>query len=113
MHTAPREFGLLTLTSVRDGDVHSIRLFGELDLANTALVEREIAQAEAGGAPTIVIDLSGLLWVDSTGVQLLLSAHARSRAHRHRLALVPAPAEVQRVFELCGATDLLPFVATA
>lgn len=102
-------FGVLTLRSSREGDVHRISLSGELDLASAAAVERELRSVEGGDARRIVIDLSGLEWVDSTGVRLLLSAHARSRAVPDRLVLLRASADVQRVFELCAVDDLLPF----
>jgi anti-sigma B factor antagonist len=107
-----QHYGALTMSSDREGDVHSICLYGELDLANVAVVEREFTRVEGTDAGTIVVDLSGLEWVDSTGVRLLLSAQARSRALPHRLALRPAPADVQRVFDICGVSELLPFAAS-
>jgi hypothetical protein len=42
-------------------------------------------------------------------VRLLLVAHARSRADSDRLVLLRGPAAVQRVFELTGILDRLPF----
>lgn len=104
-----QHFGILTLSSIREGDAHRIALSGELDLANVEVVEREVTRVEATGARTIVVDLSGLTWVDSSGVRLLLSTHARSRTLPHRLVLLRAPAEVQRIFELCAVDELLPF----
>jgi anti-anti-sigma factor len=108
--TEPPRYGELTLTSTREGDVHSIHLFGELDLASAERVEHELMHVERSDARVIILDLSGLAYMGSTGVELLLSAHARSLAGRSRLALVRGPAEVQRVFELCSVDDLLPFL---
>lgn len=112
---APREshFGVLTMTSSRDGDVHRICLSGELDLASAASVDQEITRVEDTDARTIVVDLSGLDWVDSTGVRLLLSAQARTRTRSHRLAVVRARNDVQRVFDVCGVSDILPFVGSS
>jgi anti-anti-sigma factor len=106
----PPRYGQLELTSTRAGDVHTIHLFGELDLASAGRVEHELTRVEGTDARLIILDLSGLGYMDSTGVALLLEAHARSRKGRDRLALVRGPAEVQRVFELCSVDDLLPFV---
>jgi stage II sporulation protein AA (anti-sigma F factor antagonist) len=103
------ELGLLTMSSERDGDDHTICLFGELDLASADVVEQELERVEAGDARSIVVDLSGLTFMDSTGLRLLLSAHARSRGQADRLALRRGPASVQRVVELSGVDDLLPF----
>lgn len=101
--------GELTVTSEREGDVHTICLFGELDLATVPDVEEEIQRVEATDAAAIIVDLSGLTFMDSTGVRLMLSADARSRANANRLTLLRGPAAVQRVLELCGVERLLPF----
>jgi anti-sigma B factor antagonist len=103
---APGELGL---TSERDGDVHVIAVRGELDLANGNELQRELLRVEATDARSIVVDLSGLQFMDSTGIRVLLSADARSRADSERLTLLRGPAAVQRVLELTGVVDLLPF----
>ncbi|MEA2157468.1 MAG: anti-sigma factor antagonist [Solirubrobacteraceae bacterium] len=105
----PLEFGELELTSGREGDVHTIVIAGELDVATAGRVERRLIEAEASDAAAIVLDLSGLTFMDSTGVRLVLSAHARSRADSNRLRLIRGPAAVHRVFELSGVDDTLPF----
>ncbi|HTN25338.1 MAG TPA: STAS domain-containing protein [Solirubrobacteraceae bacterium] len=108
----PLEEGrVFRMSSERDGEVHAIRLFGELDVASAGAVQAELERAEAGDARVLVLDLSGLTFMDSTGVRLVVTAHVRSRAHDGRLELVRGPAAVQRVFEICGVADLLPFAA--
>jgi anti-anti-sigma factor len=101
--------GELSMSSERNGPVHSICLFGELDLASAGAVERELQRAEATDAASIVLDLSGLTFMDSTGVRLLVTANARSRADTNRLSLRRGPAAVHRVLELTAVADLLPF----
>jgi anti-sigma B factor antagonist len=99
----------LRMTSEREGDLHTICLFGELDLASAEAVQRELQRVEATGVEAIVVDLSGLTFTDSTGVRLIVSADARSRADSERLTLLRGPASVQRVFALTGLEDRLPF----
>ncbi|HEX4345434.1 MAG TPA: anti-sigma factor antagonist [Solirubrobacteraceae bacterium] len=101
--------GQLTVRSERDGLLHTIGVRGELDFATADDVERELVRVEGTDALSIVVDLSGLTFIDSTGVRLLISAHARSRADSDRLTLLRGPRLVQRVFELTGVLDLLPF----
>ena len=103
------KLGRLRMASEREGDVHTICLFGELDLATAERVQHGFEHAEASDAEAIVLDLSGLTFIDSTGVRLLLLAHARSRADSDRLVLLRGPAAVQRVFELTGIVERLPF----
>jgi anti-anti-sigma factor len=99
----------LTLRSQREGDVHTIALSGEMDLSNAGEVERELMQAESTDAPTIVIDLSELTFMDSTGIRLLIAADARSRADSCRLRVTRPPAPVFRVLCIAGVDGMLPF----
>jgi stage II sporulation protein AA (anti-sigma F factor antagonist) len=103
------KLGQLSVRSRRNDEVHTIALAGEMDLANAADVERELLRAEATNAARIVIDLSELTFMDSTGIRLLITAHARSRTDGDRLALVRPPARVFRVLTIAGVDGLLPF----
>jgi len=103
------ELGQLTLRSEREGEIHTICLIGELDLATADPVQAELERVEATDAAAIVLDLSDLTFMDSTGVRLLVNAQARSRADSNRLTLLRGRAAVQRVLELTGVDALLPF----
>lgn len=103
------KLGQLTVVSRREDDVHTIALAGEVDLANAADVERELIRAEATNAAQIVIDLSELTFMDSTGIRLLITAHARSQVDGDRLVLIRPPARVFRVLTIAGVDALLPF----
>jgi len=102
-------FGFLEVRSERSDDDHVIALTGELDLEGAERVTQELLRVEVTDASRIVLDLSNLRFIDSTGVRLILSADARSRANGHRLALVRGPQTVQRVFVLTGVAERLPF----
>ena len=104
------KLGDLTLTSDREGAVHSICLFGELDLATATWVQDELTRVEASEVDSIIGDLSGLTFIDSTGIRLLYVAAARSRADSDRLALLRGGAAVQRALQLTALEDRLPFV---
>jgi anti-sigma B factor antagonist len=101
--------GELTINTDREGDVHTIRPVGELDLATADELQRELERVEATDAESIVLDLSGLKFMDSTGVRLLITADARSRSDSNRLVLLRGPTVVQRVLELSGVETRLPF----
>ncbi len=103
----------LAVRSERERDRHTIALTGELDLSTVERVQRELERVEATDATSIVVDLSGVTFMDSTGARLVMCAAARSRADGQRLVLLRGPRPVQRVFELCGVDRLLPFADTA
>ena len=103
-------FGFLELRSERDDDEHVIALVGELDLDGAERVAQELQRAEATDVGRIVLDLSRLEFIDSSGIRLIIAADARSRMDGNRLALVRGPRPVHRVFELTGVAERLPFV---
>lgn len=101
--------GTLAIRSDRDGVMHTICVTGELDLATAEELQLELERVETTDAESIVLDLSNLTFMDSTGVRLLVAAHHRSRADSNRLALLRGGPAVQRVLELSGVEPLLPF----
>jgi anti-anti-sigma factor len=92
----------------RDGEVIRITLAGELDLASAGEVEPIL---RATGPEPRLLDLRELTFMDSSGLRLILSAHAAARREGRSLEIVPGPPAVQRVFQICGVEDQLRFVA--
>ena len=103
-------FGCLALRSERRDDELVIALAGELDLNGTPRVSRALARAEATDVSRVVLDLSSLEFIDSSGLRLIAAAEVRSRNGGDRLALIRGPRPVHRVFELTGIAERLPFV---
>jgi anti-anti-sigma factor len=85
---------------------------GELDVAATPQLEDALAEAaDAPGVQAIVIDLSQLEFMDSSGLRAIVLADQRLRGRGLRFALVPGGDPVHRVFELTRMTDRLRWVA--
>ena len=103
-----RNLGRLVLRSERDGDAHVIELLGELDIAGADYLEQELLSVEASDAESILIDLRGLEFIDSTGIRLLVMAADRCHADG-RLTLLRGPRQVHRVFEITDLVSRLPF----
>ena len=102
----------------RDFAVHServngsarVRVAGEMDLAVIGAVDRVMERAEATDATKIVLELDQLEFMDASGVRLLLQLSERSQNNGRRLRITRARSpQVQRVIELTGADELLPF----
>jgi anti-anti-sigma factor len=102
--------GPLHIESRREGDAVIVALNGELDLASAPELERELREAEATNPSRVVIDLSGLGFMDSTGLQALLRTRERAGASTYELALRRGPHQVQRVFELTKTAEAFSFV---
>lgn len=104
------EAGPLTMRSAREGADHGIALFGDLDIGSADAFDAEVRRVESTDARRIVVDLSGLAFMDSTGLRVLLALDARSRSDGNRLGLLRAAPAVQRVFDVTGTDGMLPFV---
>lgn len=85
-------------------------LRGELDIATLDDAGRLIEAAEADAPPVLVLDLSALTFVDSSGVRLALLADDRARAAGRRLAVRLGTGQALRVFQVLGLLDKLDIV---
>ena len=94
-----------------DHDASTVRLSGELDISTAAELEALLSELEAPGGPTrILVDLSDLSFMDSTGLRLLVTADLRLRRDGRELRLIPGPEAVHRVFRLALLEERLTFV---
>jgi anti-sigma B factor antagonist len=84
---------------------------GELDIATTPQLERQLRELHEAGFRRIVLDLRGLRFMDSTGLRLIMGQDALARADGHAFTLVAGPPAVQRIFELACVLDRLDFRA--
>ena len=97
--------------SVQTGDgVVTVGLTGELDISNAQRVEQELQRVEEDDAGAIVLDLRKLVFMDSTGLRLVVAADARARERGRRFALVAGPEAVHRVFKITYVDRRLDFV---
>lgn len=105
--------GPLVVKTTRDAEGYRISLRGELDLANAATAETQLRKAlEAGDAP-VIVDMSELEFIDSTGIALLVAA-LTPNGNSVELRFVPSTSPaVTRVLELTGIAERLPLVEPA
>jgi anti-anti-sigma factor len=101
----------LDFETTRDGTIAVIAATGELDLSGAAALEAEIGSLTADpDLGTVVLDLSGLEFMDSSGLRTIVLADMRAREAGRRFALVRGPETVHRVFEITRMSDRLDFV---
>lgn len=104
------ECASFTIRSERGPNEHRIRVFGEMDLAVTGELDRELRRVEASDAPRIVLDLNGLEFLDASGAGLLFDLGSRSQHNGSRVRLRGALShQVRRVLEVTGIGPTLPF----
>jgi anti-sigma B factor antagonist len=108
------EHPYLTIEVTRASEAQTIVLTGEADLLGASNIEAALKDAASAGEPElIVIDLRNLTFIDSSGLQALITGHELCRAHGHEMRIIPGPENVQRLFELTGMDETLPFTDAA
>jgi anti-sigma B factor antagonist len=85
-----------------------VKARGELDLMTAPQLEAALADAQ-GDRENLVLDLSELDFIDSTGVHLVLRVWQASQRDDWELVITGAGADITRAFELVGLLDRLPF----
>ena len=95
------------IKSKREGDSVTVAVAGEIDLSTADQLDAAIREAEETEINRIVVDLSALSFVDSTGLGVLLEAIKRSRRNGNRLSFVPSKHEaVTRLLALTDTTEI-------
>jgi anti-sigma B factor antagonist len=92
-----------------DGDRDTLAIVGELDLATAPELAARAEQICAEGRE-LVFDLSELAFIDSTGLLTILKTRELCAERRCGFFLTPGPPAVQRLFELTGLLERLPFL---
>lgn len=86
-------------------------LTGEIDMATVGAVDRTLTPALAGGPAEVVIDLTKVGFLDSSGLRLLFRLAADLRERRARLIVVAPPQTLaRRVLDLVAFPDVTEVV---
>jgi anti-sigma B factor antagonist len=104
---------ILEVESEEGDGLVRVSLRGELDLSTVGKVEEELKRVEGGEPPLVLLDLSRLSFLDSTGLRCVITAAERAKEGDRRLVIVKGPDAVQRVFSITGLDDRLEMVDDA
>lgn len=83
-------------------------IVGEIDAHTAPEISRAVAESEL---QSLEIDLSGVEFVDSSGLRALIEAHQRFQADGGSLTLVRPSPVVARLFDISGVGDYLNVVS--
>jgi anti-anti-sigma factor len=87
----------------RAGAAVAVRLSGEVDVAAAGALR---ARVDAAAAGPLVFELSGVTFVDSSGLRELLRARKECARRGGRLVLAGVPPSVARLFDLTGTATM-------
>jgi anti-sigma B factor antagonist len=80
---------------------------GEVDIATAAKLISVLNSSVAEAIRSVVVDLTRVGFMDSTGLALLINANRRLSLRRKGFAVVCPPGQLRRVFEVTDMVDTL------
>lgn len=92
----------LKVSTASQGGHVVVSVYGEVDLYTAPRLQAELAALVREGTGRVVVDLSGVEFCDSTGMNVLLSAMKRLRGHGGSLELAAPRPAVCRILQVTG-----------
>ncbi len=92
----------LKVSTESQGGHAVVSVYGEVDLYTAPRLQTELAALVRDGVSRLVVDMSGVEFCDSTGMNVLLSAMKRLREHGGSLELAAPRSAVRRILQVTG-----------
>ncbi|MET9896930.1 STAS domain-containing protein [Streptomyces sp. NPDC006465] len=107
IHDTAERPARLSIAETTAADIRVLALSGEIDADNVGFL-RQALEIDANGPARLVLDFSGVIFMDSSGISVLAAARrdAASAGGWIRMASLTAP--VQRVVEIVGLDTIIP-----
>ena len=104
---------VLAITHEIVGETRVVQCVGEIDLATVPGLRDRVAALQVEGPARLVIDLTGVTFIDSLGLGALIGIHKRARVLQGTLVVVPSDAArrvlaataLDRVFAIRDSVD--------
>jgi anti-anti-sigma factor len=98
------------LEITRQGDVVIARLDGEIDLANTPTVSAAVLEAVPNDVVGLVIDLSGVRYIDSVAIRMLFNFVRSLHESRQGMAIaIPPDSPVRKLLKITHLDEATEF----
>lgn len=103
---------MMQIATTPGSDRYLITVSGEVDLATSPDLDVAIIAAIDAGAASVVIDLSDVSFMDSSGLGVIVRALKRCREAENDLDLVITNERVLKVFGITGLDQVIPIHAS-
>ena len=103
----------MQITETRQQGVTVVSPSGRIDSTTSPVLDSHLLGLAKAGDHRVVIDFSGVDYISSAGLRVILSLAKRVKEARGKLALAAMGDSVRQVFELAGFLPLFTVEATA
>jgi anti-sigma B factor antagonist len=91
-----------------DDKITKVTLNGRLDTPGVDQIETRLVATLVPAGKSAIVDFSGVEFVASMGIRMLISVARGMRQRRAKLAIYNVPSLVQEIFENVGLSDIIP-----
>jgi anti-sigma B factor antagonist len=102
----------LQIGTAREGEACVLTLTGEVDIYTSPVLKSALAAAAADGCTTLVVDLNGVGFIDSSGLGVLVGALRRAREAGGDLRVVSVQDSIARILRITGLDHVFVLHAT-
>jgi anti-anti-sigma factor len=102
----------LRITIERQEGRDVLHLDGELDPHTAPLLKQQVDELAEAGSLDVVLDMSRLAFIDSSGLRVVISAHREMADRGGQLTLQSPSATAQRLLEITGLVDHIAIVGS-
>ena len=100
--------GQLQIAHDRDGLRERLAVSGELDVVTAPALDASVERLLAGRVESLILDLRGVTFIDSSGLRTVLTAWDSCREAGCEFLLIPGDGACLRLFRITGVLDDLP-----
>lgn len=86
--------------------------YGEIDISNVSELQREITDLIEKGTANIVLNLSGVEYMDSSGIGMIAFDHVKADRNKKSLKLASVTEDVMRILNTIGLDSILAIYDT-
>ncbi len=101
----------LSVRTEKTPDGHVLVLSGELDLASAGVLDTAIAELCTDGADRILLEMSALSFMDSTGLRSVLVGRELCEVNGCELLIGEVSTQVARLLDVSGVGEKLTFLS--
>lgn len=98
----------LSLNHRKVGDKTVLEVAGEVDVYTAPKLREKLVELVGEGHHHLVVDMTGVEFLDSTGLGVLVGGLKRVRGHDGSLALVCTAERILKIFRITGLTKVFP-----
>ena len=96
----------MTINVERDFELVTLEITGRLDTTTAPNLDSVVKELSED-TKELIFDMSGVEYISSAGIRVLLGAYKRINSHQGTMRIVKANEQVYEVFEMTGLSDML------